>query len=240
MVPFATNIGYLKAIGIVTITTAVSYPLHLIIEPVNLVMLYLVAVMACAFYYGRGPGILATILGVLSFDYFMVAPRFTLTVADTQYLLTFLGFFIISLVVSGLAGKVRTQVNASIQREDQTASLYTLSQELTNAYDRSAVFQVIMNQIQMTFVRDCIIWTTNGKGSHVVPGIVQHVTLILGKTSSGMGGGKSTTAGRGTDTFPDLSSIFYPMIVGNQSVGVLEVERRIQQYLDESGKAEIA
>ncbi len=221
--PIRNNIGYLKAIGIVTITTAVSYPLHLIIEPVNLVMLYLVAVMACAFYYGRGPGILATILGVLSFDYFMVAPRFTLTVADTQYLLTFLGFFIISLVVSGLAGKVRTQVNASIQREDQTASLYTLSQELTNAYDRSAVFQVIMSQIQLTFVRNCIIWTTNGKEVMAFPELSSHIPDSSEKRAVEWVVENQQPAGRGTDTFPDLYSIFYPMVVGNQSVGVLEV-----------------
>ena len=95
-------------------------------------MLYLVAVLACAFFFGRGPGILASVLSVLSFDYFLVAPRFTLTVANSQYLLTFFGLFVISLVVSGLAGQIRAQVDASRQREDHTASLYTLSQELTD------------------------------------------------------------------------------------------------------------
>ncbi len=229
--PIQTDSGYLKAIGVVALTTAISYPLHLVIEPVNLVMLYLVAVMACAFYFGRGPGILATILGVLSFDYFMVAPRFTLTVADSQYLLTFVGFFVISLVVSGLAGKVRTQVKASIQREDQTASLYTLSQELTNAYDRNTALQVIKNQIQMTFVRDCIIWTSNGKEILSFPEPTQQRDNDNEKRAVEWVIDHQQLAGRGTETFPDLSSIFYPMIVGSHCVGVLEVSDEYNSIL---------
>ena len=62
--------GYFKAVGVVALTTAASYPFHFIIEPVNLVMLYLVAVLACAFFFGRGPGILASVLSVLSFRLF--------------------------------------------------------------------------------------------------------------------------------------------------------------------------
>ena len=164
-------------------------------------MLYLVAVMACAFYFGRGPGIVASVLSVLSFDYFMVTPRFSLTVADTEYLLTFFGLFVISLVVSGLAGQIRAQVNASRQREDHTASLYTLSQELTNAYDRDSVLHVVINQIQQTFVRDCVIWIHSGNGylpypkpepwyqdDHVISSVAWVVENRL-------------PAGRGTDTF---------------------------------------
>jgi two-component system sensor histidine kinase KdpD len=231
--------GYLKATGIVALTTAISFPLHFMIEPVNLVMLYLVAVMACAFFFGRGPGILATLLSVLSFDYFMVAPRFSLTVANSQYLLTFFGLFVISLVVSGMAGQIRAQVDASRQREDHTASLYTLSQELTNAYDLNSVIHVVINQIQLTFVRDCIIWIRSGK--EVQPYAESEIIYVDDDVKQLVAwvNENRLPAGRGTNTFPDSGSSFYPMIVGNHSVGALEVKGVSRTVLMNSEKRKL-
>jgi two-component system sensor histidine kinase KdpD len=233
------RLSYLKAVGIVAFTTAVCFPLHFYIEPVNLVMLYLVAVMACAFYFGRGPGIVASVLSVLSFDYFMVAPRFSLTVANTEYLLTFFGLFVISLVVSGLAGQIRSQVNASRQREDHTASLYTLSQELTNVYDRDSVLKVVIDQIQQTFVRDCVIWIQSGKSYLPYPKPEpwyqddQVISLVSWVFENRL------PAGRGTDTFADSPSSFYPMVVGNQAIGVLEVKDVSRTILMNSEKRKL-
>jgi len=60
--------------------------------------------------------LLTALLGVLAFDFFLIEPRFSLGVEDTQYLLTFLGLFVVGAVVSGLAGTVRDQVQASQRR----------------------------------------------------------------------------------------------------------------------------
>jgi two-component system sensor histidine kinase KdpD len=216
-------LDYAKALGIVALVTGISYPLHLMIEPVNLVMLYLVAVMACAFYLGRGPAILASITSVLAFDYFMVTPRFSLTIADTQYLLTFLGLFIAGLVISSLVGKIRGQVDASHQREELISALYNLSQELTEAYDRDSVIKTILRQIRNTFVRECSLW------------LVEDGALISYPETTPDTDGQDTQpvgwvlenrrpAGKGTDTYPELSSSYYPMVTGSQVVGIIEVQ----------------
>jgi two-component system sensor histidine kinase KdpD len=213
---------YVKALGIVVLVTGISYPLHLLIEPVNLVMLYMVAVMACAFFLGRGPAVLASVVSVLAFDYFMVAPRFSLTIADTQYLLTFFGFFIISLVVSSLVGKIRAQVDASRQREELISALFNLSQELTEAYDRNTVVSIILRQIHNTFVRQCNLWLVENEGLKSYPeGNVNEdkkdtrpINWVLENRQP---------AGKGTGTYPELSSSYYPMVAGLQSVGVIEV-----------------
>lgn len=232
-------VGFIKAVGVVALTTAVSFPLHFIFDPVNLVMFYLVAVMACSFFFGRGPGILASVLSVLAFDYFMVAPRFSLSVADSQYLLTFFGLFVTSLVVSGLAGQIRAQVDASRQREDHTSSLYTLSQELTNTYTLDSTIHVIINQIQHTFVRDCIIWVKSG--NEIQPFAESEIIftedaekLLVAWVLDNL-----LPAGRGTDTFPNSASSLYPMIVGNHAVGVLEVKGVAQTVLMNAEKRKL-
>ena len=90
-----------------------SVPVHRVVSPANLVMLYLAAVVIAAIYLGRGPAILASVLSVLAFDFFFVPPRLTFTVADTEYLLTFVGLFVVGLVISSLAARSREQAEAA-------------------------------------------------------------------------------------------------------------------------------
>ena len=48
--------GYIQSILLVLLVSLISIPIHWVIEPVNLVMLYLAAVVVAALFLGRGPG----------------------------------------------------------------------------------------------------------------------------------------------------------------------------------------
>ena len=47
-------------------------------DAANLVMLYLLGVVVVALFYGRWPSVVATVINVVSFDLFFIAPRGTL------------------------------------------------------------------------------------------------------------------------------------------------------------------
>ncbi len=96
---------YLRSVLLVGATSLLSVPVHRFVSPSNLVMLYLAAVVIAAIYLGRGPAALTAVLGVLAFDFFFVQPRLSFTVANTEYLLTFLGLLVVGLVISTLAAR---------------------------------------------------------------------------------------------------------------------------------------
>ena len=64
-------------------------PLEAVLDLANIVMLFLLAVVGVALRYGRGPAALASFLNVAAFDFFFVPPRLSFSVADVQYVLTF-------------------------------------------------------------------------------------------------------------------------------------------------------
>ncbi|MGC8165468.1 DUF4118 domain-containing protein, partial [Salmonella enterica] len=68
-------------------TTTLAFVLDGKLHPANVIMLYLVGVMLVAMRYGRAASALVSVLSVLSFDFFFVDPRFSITVSDAQYLL---------------------------------------------------------------------------------------------------------------------------------------------------------
>jgi two-component system sensor histidine kinase KdpD len=118
---------YFKSILLVLLASAISFPIHFVIDAVNLVMLYLAAVVIAATFLGRGPAILASILSVLTFDFFLVEPRLSFSVVDTQYILTFLGLLVVGLVISNIVARLRSQYEITRQREAHTMALNSLS-----------------------------------------------------------------------------------------------------------------
>jgi len=112
-------------IGMIISATLIGELVHamLAISPVNIVMIYLLAVVITSLRAGYGAAVLASLLGVLSFNFFFIPPELTFHVEDGQYLITFLGLFSIGLVIADLNTRARIQTEAAYRREQQTELL---------------------------------------------------------------------------------------------------------------------
>jgi two-component system, OmpR family, sensor histidine kinase KdpD len=121
---------YLVSAGLVFTMTLLGEFLKRRLEPTNIVMFYLLAVVITAIRWGQGPAIVTSVLSVLAFDFFLVPPYLTLNVHDFEYFFTFAAFLAVGLVVSTLTSKVRAQI---IQRQTEklhSALLNSISHDL--------------------------------------------------------------------------------------------------------------
>ncbi len=214
---------YAWSLALVAVTTAISAPLHRVISPTNLVMLYLAAVVAAAVYLGFGPAVLASALGVLAFDFFLVEPRLTFTVADTEYIFTFIGLFVVSLVISSLAGRSRQQAEAARRREVQAVALYELSRDLAVASGRDDILQVIVRHVGETFGREAVVLLPVGDTLRPralsADFVLDENELAVATWAFKQG----QPAGRGTDTLPAAVVRYMPLKTARGVIGVLGV-----------------
>lgn len=90
----------------------------------NLSMLYLLAVLATASLYGRGPAITASIAAFLTFDWFFVEPLHTFTVADPQEWFALILFLTTATITGQLAAEQRQRAVESRAREREATLLY--------------------------------------------------------------------------------------------------------------------
>jgi two-component system sensor histidine kinase KdpD len=214
---------YLLGLGLVMISTLLGMVVRGNLEPANLVMLYLASTVIAAIFLGRGPSFLVTILGVLAFDFFLVPPYMTLAVSDTQYLLTFIGLFIVSLVVSTLTARTREQAEAAIQRESQTSALYNLGRDLTSATNLLQVTEIIIANIGQVFGREVAIFLPeNGqlRSFASTPGYhpdANELAVAIWAFDH------DQPAGLGTDTLPAASLRCQPLQTANGRIGVLGI-----------------
>ena len=107
--------SYLWAVGIVAACTLVCAAMFRRVDDSNLIMVYLLGVAVVSSRHGRRPSALAAVLSVACFDLFFVPPHFTFTVADTQYVVTFVVMLVVALLISTLAVRARTQAAAAQQ-----------------------------------------------------------------------------------------------------------------------------
>jgi two-component system sensor histidine kinase KdpD len=212
---------YGTSLLLVLVMTLLGFPLRVFLEPVNLVMLYLVAVVFSAIYMGRGPSILASFMSVLAFDFFFVDPRLTFSVYDSQYILTFIGLLVVGLIISNSASLLRDQVDALRRKGQQSQALNILGRELTAAFTLDQVLEIIIRDVSDMFNRETIILLPE-KGTLYVrafkPGFVLSESEMA-VADWAFKHGKE--AGRGTTTLPDAIIRYIPLLTSQETIGVL-------------------
>ena len=106
--------GYALGLGAVAL---VSVFIGLVLGQVNLAnasMLYLLAVMATAVGFGRGPAVFASITAFLVFDWFFVEPLHHFTVSDPEEWVSLLFFLLTATVTGQLAAGQRQRAREAL------------------------------------------------------------------------------------------------------------------------------
>lgn len=191
----------------------------------NLIMVYLLGVMLTATYCGLGPAILISLLSVLAFDFFFVPPRFSFTVEDAQYIVTFIVMFLVAVVISHLATLMRRQAGVARLQERQVAAMHGLSRKLASTRGMEKILGVAVQYISEIF--DCQVLALqsdeNGKlnvtagdlSSVLSKDIIKEINIARLAYDTGQ------MTGWGTKTSPATEILYVPLQVVNSTLGVL-------------------
>jgi len=98
--------GYLVGVGLVALATWLKYLAQPTIIPANIPILYLLAIVLTAIFFGLGPSIFVSILSALAFDLFFLPPLFTLSTVSQDVPIIVI-FLFIGVIVSLLASNLR-------------------------------------------------------------------------------------------------------------------------------------
>ncbi len=241
---------YAWAVAITALATGASALLFGRFAPANLVMVFLLGVVITAIRFGRGPGVLASLLSVLAFDFFFIPPYFSFAVSDTQYVLTFAVMLAVAITVSSLAANVRLQARVAVHRERRTTALFALTKELSATRDLSEIMRIGVRHLTATFECQATILLPDERGKIQYPrefgvyGSLHGADLGVAQWVFDHG----QPAGRGTQTLPGAEALYLSLQSGKNRIGVLAVlpaeQRRVfnpeQMRLLETFAAQIA
>ncbi|AWG32681.1 DUF4118 domain-containing protein [Burkholderia cenocepacia] len=203
----------------------------------NLVMLYLLGVVFSAVRLGRGPGVLQSFLSVAAFDFFFVPPRMSFSVSDTQYLLTFFGMLLTSLVISHLTSTLTRQASVAQRRERRTGAIYAMARELGAALTTEQIVEIGSRHVGEVF-RARVAFLLPDSADQVRQKIEEPdaaITLTGAELDSDVGQwvyDQQKPAGRGTDTLPATAALYLPLKAPMRTRGVLAVASREPRELE--------
>ncbi|NVN92796.1 MAG: sensor histidine kinase KdpD [Desulfuromonadales bacterium] len=215
--------GYAASALLVVAASLACQVLHAFLDPINMVMIYLLAVILASVRLGQKPAILTAFLGVLAFDFFYVPPRFTFAVANTQYLITFAALFSVGVVISTLVSQARERAEVMRARELQTASLYYLSRALAASADIGAVLKAVVKHVGEALNARLALLLPEGERLDVMATSDGMAVDIKEQAVADWAFRNRHPAGRGTDTLVSAGLIHLPLQTASNVLGVMAV-----------------
>ena len=139
----------LKAVLITAAATGISFCFYTLgLREANIITVYILGVLLTAIWTnGHLYGALASLLSVISFNFFFTVPRFTLAANDPDYPVTFLIMLVASVISSTLATRVKKQARQSAQKAYYMELLINSNQKLQQGRDEQEIIQIAAEQV---------------------------------------------------------------------------------------------
>ncbi len=210
------------------VCTLALIPLRSHIEPVNMVMAYLIGVVGVALRYGRGPSFLTTTLSALCLNFFFVAPYYHFKASEEQHVITFCVLMVTGLIIGTQNSRLRMQAISARKREKNTSSLFAMSRELSASRGKIPLAQIASQHMAEVFDSDVFLWLPDNKGQ------LQTVVAETDIENRGIDPVREESvanwtfthrqnAGLGTDTLPSAKALYIPLVGSAGVVGVIGV-----------------
>ncbi len=218
---------WLEAISYTIAATLITLLMNLAgFSEVNLVMVYLLAVVAIAARCGSMPSMAASLASVLIFDVLFTQPYYRITVYDSQYLVTFAVMLVVGLLASTLTSRVRYQADTARRNERRAEALYRLSRRLAKTAKTADLLQETEQIVSEVFDAHTVIYLPDDK---------RKVRPVWGHVASFAASAKefaaaqwvldhNEPAGAATNTLPSSEALYIPLATPENVAGVMAIQ----------------
>ncbi|WP_258876461.1 DUF4118 domain-containing protein [Clostridium sp. CM028] len=160
-----TNV--VKTIVIMSLATVISLIFRKIgLHESNVIIVFILGVLFVSRSTdGYGYGILAAIIGVLSFNFLFTVPYYTFLAYRADYPVTFIIMLIAAIITSTLTSRVKSQAKISYIRENRMQILYKINKSLLTARNKKQVVEFCGDNLVDMFNRNIMIAIVDDKNN---------------------------------------------------------------------------
>lgn len=221
---------YVVAIGVVVTSTLLNMFLAPYVATSNLLMVYLLGVAFVALFGHFGSSVSVSVLSVIAYDLFFLAPFDKLKVTDYADMLTLIIMFFVTQALSYFTLWKHRKAEMANQIQQQTGALYTFSRQLllTRGLDAllalgNAYMGDIFNAHVKAFLpnKNQLQYRVNGHFESNTDEKEQSVADWVYKMKQ--------PAGFGTDTLSSANALYLPLASSTSTIGVLKIEPKQDQ-----------
>jgi two-component system sensor histidine kinase KdpD len=138
----------IMAAGLVLLVTIPLWRIRDALTLANFSLIYLLLTLVIAVWLGTVPSLTAAFVSFFCFNFFLIKPYYTLTVADPRELLDLFIFLLVALITGQLAAYARRQATVARHRASEQNILYELSSAFNRLNDRQDIYQALRDVVQ--------------------------------------------------------------------------------------------
>jgi two-component system, OmpR family, sensor histidine kinase KdpD len=122
------------------------------INKTTIALIFLLPVGLSASRWGLTPGMVAAFTSFLAFNYYFIEPIHSLTIHNTEDLAILAAFLSVTVVLSQLVGRVKRNLAAATDREQEALLLYEFSNLLAGSQDEHSAAQALLEKIDQALL----------------------------------------------------------------------------------------
>lgn len=188
-------------------------------------LLYLPAVLGAAVFYGLRPGVFAAIASALAFNFYFTRPIHTLRITNPEDVATVALLFLVALVTSQLAARMRTEARAAQSNAARNATIAGLARQLLSCSNSEHAAGVACRELGRLFGCNAIM-LSSGSEPKLVAAWPPHASLSPSDALAAAWSIESgEPAGRGTMAIGAAEWAFYPVRSASEVLGAVGFAR---------------
>jgi two-component system sensor histidine kinase KdpD len=188
-------------------------------------LLYLPAVLAAAGFYGLGPGLLAAVSSALAFNYYFTQPFHTFRISSPEDVATVASLFLVALVTSQLAARMRAEARAAEKSAARNATIAGFSRKLLSCSSNEQIASVACRELGGLFECNAVMMA-GAPEPQLVASRPAHATLTPSDIAAAAWAIESgQPAGRGTRSVIVTEWVFFPVRSDEEILAVIGLAR---------------
>lgn len=192
-------------------------------SPVDL--LFIPPVLAAATLHGLRPALFAALASALSYNFFFTQPIHSLRIDRPSDVVTMVILFIVAMVTSQLAGRMRDQARRADANAARNATIAGLARRLLSGRTEQEIADVAVQEIAQVF--DCNAALLSGlPDPQPIAQAPGHATLTLSDTAAALSAlTEGKPAGRGTSRIDPADWLFFPVQTEEGTIAAMGLAR---------------
>jgi len=188
-------------------------------------ILYLLSVIAIAFFATRRAVLISAALSAVLWDYFFIPPRFTFAISKLEDALMIILYFVTAAALAFLMTRLRTNQRMLAVRERRVTLLYNFSQNLSHLHSIPEIAQTSLERISKYFEAECILFLRDSETT--IERAVRSLSAVeIDDKEFGVAQwcfANRTPCGKYTDTLAFARYHYIPLLTPDSTVGVIGI-----------------
>jgi two-component system sensor histidine kinase KdpD len=196
------------------------------VDPPNVSMVFLAAVLVSAVVFGLGPSLFSALLGTLAYNFFFLQPLYSLTVRDPANVVALVFLLLVAVLTSNLTARLKGANAGLRQRAEMNEALFEFSRKLTGITRLDDLVWATAHQMALMLKARVVLLLPQMGELHVVGGFPPDDQLSRDdREAAELAWLGDRPTGHGTNSIPLSRRLFLPMRSVEGAVGVVGIDR---------------